>query len=269
MTLNQFIKQTLAHVMRDGFTPESIALFADQYRKLASAGAFGRTPRQAIEPYLNAIFKREVTSGRLLERNKGIDTFTYERIKPQFRQLLEDRIRANIDLIVLERNTAIDISTNRFSGWLMSFDGVQQKLPQAKDLPVFKNITKPMQKQKDYEHRRRSIDQGHKMIAAINSVVAEQGGAIAAVWHSHKKTDYYDARPEHTKRDGVVYCYKTSPATVRGLVKKGNEPWVEDLPDPPALLINCTCYFTQIYNVSELAKIAPDRLTDKAKELMK
>jgi hypothetical protein len=55
----------------------------------------------------------------------------------------------------------------------------------------------------------------------------------------------------------------------KGLVKKGSNPYFEDLPDPPAFLINCTCWTKNIYSLSALHRIAPDLLTTKAKELLK
>jgi len=269
MTINEFIRQSFERVMTEGWTPELIALIAGEYRRLVSVGTFNKTPQQSIEPYLNNLFKKEIESGKLLKRNEGIDRFTLERIKPQFRQLLEDRVKANIQLIKLERSNSIDVSTARFSGWLMSFDGGQEKIPPAKQLPAFQNITKPMLEQKSYEHSRRAIDQGHKMLRAIDSVVAEQGGAIAAVWHAHPPTSFYDARKEHWARDGEIFVYKNSPAMEKGLVKKGSNPYFEDLPDPPAFLINCTCWTKNIYSLSALHRIAPELLTTKAKELLK
>lgn len=266
MTLIQFIRQAFDDVINKGWTPEKIAILANDFHNLAFRIAFSKTPEQIIAPYLRHLYRREIESGKVLQRNKGLGHFTYERIKPEFRRLLEDRIKANIDLITMERPNAVDVATTRFSGWLMSFDGTQEKLPPAKELPAFKNILKPITEQKNYEHSRRAIDQGHKMLRAIDSVIAEQGGAVAGVWHAHPKTSIYDARKEHWARDGKVYIYKNSDLVKQGLVKKGNEPWVEDITDPPAFLINCTCYFSNIYSLSQLAKIAPDRITQKGKD---
>ena len=268
MTINDFIRQSLERVIRGGWTPELVAILASEYRRLVDDSEFNKTPQQAIEPYLNGLFKREIESGKLLKRNVGIDRFTFERIKPQFRQLLENRIKANIQLIKLERSNSIDVSTARFSGWLMSVDGVQEKLPPAKQLPAFQNITRPMREQKSYEHSRRSQDQGHKLIRSIDATIAEQGGAIAAIWHAHQPTAIYDARKEHWARDGKIYLYKNSPAMEKGLVKKGVNGYVEDITDPPALPINCTCYFSNIYSLNKLNRIAPELLTTKAKELL-
>jgi len=268
MNLNQFIRQALDDVIRKGWTPESVAVWASNFRKLALQLAFNKTPEQVVAPYLRYLYKREIESGKVLQRNKGLGHFTYERIKPEFRRLLEDRIRANIDLITMERPNAVDVATARFSGWLMSFDGTQEKLPPAKELPAFKNILKPITEQKSYEHSRRAIDQGHKMLRAIDSVIAEQGGAVAAIWHAHPKTSTYDARKEHWARDGKVYIYKNSDLVEKGLVKKGDEPWVEDITDPPAFLVNCTCFFSNEYSLNGLYRIAPHLLTKKGLELI-
>lgn len=268
MTLKELIKKALYDTSQNGWTPSSIAFWANEFRKLSNLTVFNKSPESVVSPYLNYLFKKEITGSKLIDRNPGIDRYTLERIRPQFRRILEDRIKANINLIALERPASIEVSTARFSGWLMSLDGKQEKLPKADELPIFQNITKPMLEQKSYEHSRRAIDQGHKMLRAIDLTIAEQGGAIAGIWHAHKTTAYFTARPEHWKRDGEIYIFKNSDVAEKGLVKKGHNVWLEDIPDPPALLINCVCYWEFIYSFSDLAKIAPDRITQKGRDLL-
>jgi len=127
---------------------------------------------------------------------------------------------------------------------------------------------KKIEEDREWERRKADIDQGHKMIRAIDLTIAEQGGAIAAIWHAHKTTPYFTARPDHWKRNGEVYVFKNSDVVEKGLVKKGHNPWLEDIPDPPAFLFNCVCYWEFIYSFSALAKIAPDRITQKGRDLL-
>jgi hypothetical protein len=188
-----------------------------------------------------------------------VSLFTVQQIQPEYRSILDDMIRNSINLIKLEREQgSIELSTLRFSQWLSSVPPGQDKIPDFYDLPAVKAITAPIDRQLDYEHRRRAIDQGHKMIANINAVTAMQAGAIAAVWHAHPKTVSYDARPEHWARNEHLYVMRDSWAVKDGLLKKTNAMWLEDIQDPPTVPVNCTCFYSYQYSVTKVLKKYPE-----------
>jgi len=250
--LNAIIKQAIDDIAKNGMTDTAIQYWVSLFKKTALRTAFKHTPASVIEPHLRKLFNKEVTSGKLLKRHGGIAPLKLKSIEPQFRNMLTNRIKANINLIVLERPNSIDVSTARLSGWLMN--GVQQDVP----LPdVYKNITKPISKQLNYEHRRRAIDQGHKMLAAIDETLAVQGGAIVAVWHAHPPTSYYQSRPDHWKRNKEPFVIRDSWAYKDGLLKKGENGFMEDIPEQPAQAINCTCYYEYLYTIAEVKRKYP------------
>lgn len=251
--LNDIIKRAFIDIKANGIKADTIAYWLRLYRQAASGKAFIHTPASVIEPQLRAIFKREVTSGNIIKRHGGIAPLTLKAVQPKFRQLLEDRIKSNIQLIKLERPNSIDVSTARFSRWML--DGLQMDvtLPEA-----YKSIQRPITDQLAYEHRRRAIDQGTKMLAAIDEVLAVQGGAIVAVWHSHPPTAYYQARPEHWALNKKAFVIKGGWAYQKGLLKKGDNGFMEDLPSQPAHEIYCSCYYEHLYTIAEVKRKYPE-----------
>jgi hypothetical protein len=264
--IKRLIKAAFVEVARNGWTPESIARLAGMFRNEALNSAFPQRPEQVVKPYLDSLFKKEIESGKFLKHHKGIQAFTVDRLQPDYRAMLDSMNRASIDLIVLERPNSIDVSTARFSSWLTGIPKGQQVIPDLYDLPAVKAITKPIDNQLSYEHSRRAIDQGHKLLTNINTVTALQGGAIAGVWHAHQKTDIYDARPEHWARNDKIYIMRDSWAHQEGLVKKTNGMWLEDIPDPPSVPVNCTCFWEYQYQIEALAKRYQEALTQKGIE---
>lgn len=259
--LKNFIKNSLARVLRDGWTPELIAQLMSEYEALAQSIVFNYTPRSTLSPMLS-MFQQQVVGDEILKRHLDVGRVSYDMIQPQFRQILNDRIHANIDLIVLDRANSISVSTRRFGDWLVNTQPLQGKVDMK---PIYSNVGKPIEQVK-YEEARRAIDQGHKMIRAIDDTLSVQGGSIAEIWHSHQKTTTYDARPSHTEREGKIYVRRDSVAVRDGLIKKGDNPYYEDVADKPAHLINCTCFVSSVYSLRKLNRVAPDLLTAKGIE---
>ena len=264
--IKRLIKDAFIEVARNGWTPESIARLAGMFRNEALLTAFPQKPEQVVKPYLDALFKKEIESKRFLKHHKGIGSFTVNRLMPDYRAMLDSMNRASIDLIVLERPNSIDVSTARFSSWLMGIPKGHQVIPDLYNLPAVKAITKPIDNQLSYEHSRRAIDQGHKLLTNINTVTALQGGAFAGIWHAHAKTNSYDARPEHWARNENLYIMRDGWAHKEGLVKKTNGMWLEDIPDPPSVPVNCTCFWEYEYQLEGIADKYPEALTQKGRD---
>lgn len=264
--IKKLIKDSFIEVARNGWTPESIARLAGMFRNEALLTAFPQRPEQVVKPYLDSLFRKEIESKKFLKHHKGISSFMVDRLMPDYRAMLDSMNRASIDLIKLERPNSIDVSIARFSSWLTNIPLGQEVIPEFYDLPAVKAITKPITNQLSYEHSRRAIDQGHKLLTNINRVTALQAGAIAGVWHAHAKTESYDARPEHWARNDKIYVMRESWANQNGLVKKTNGMWLEDIPDPPSVPVNCTCFWEYQYQIEALAKRYPEALTKKGIE---
>lgn len=269
LAVRETVQQAQIDINQNGSSVDRLQFWADKLRAVMTGEYFSVSPKKivsrVIEPRLRRIFKDYVERGEVFKRHLGVSRMGVEAIKPYLRQELDSRIRANIDLIVLERDESIKLSALRQSKWLLN--APQGQLPAYEDLKYI--VSPAVNAQKNYEHSRRSIDQGHKLLSAIDSIIAKGEGAIAGKWHSHKKTPTYDARPEHVKLDGNIYVIRNSWAVEQGLVKKGDLDWLENIVQP-AHEINCTCYFTYYYEheLPKLAREKPEVITQKGREYL-
>ena len=156
---------------------------------------------------------------------------------------------AGVDLIKLNRQAAVAKTLQRFSGWVTSVP--KGGAATAKPREVAKQILKPT-KQVRYEARRVAIDQGHKLSAAVASVVALGEGAVAAIWHDRGEHDHgYNARPDHLARSGKTFLVRDSWAMKGGLVKKGSLDYTDSI-EQPAELPYCSCFYEYIVSPARL-----------------
>ena len=221
-------------------------------RKLRFAAVRELPPDNALETQmttaLRAAFNRAISKPAILRKHRGIEWFKVEQIKPQLRDELDKRILASVALIKLNREQAVEKTLQRFSGWATSIPSGGSRVVDKRDTKA--DIGKSMQ-QIRFEERRVAIDQGHKLMAAVNEVIAKQTGAIAAEWRSHGRDDKsYDARPEHLHRDGETFAIRGNWAMERGLMNKG-VGYVDEV-ERPGELPYCRCYYVYLHNLREL-----------------
>jgi hypothetical protein len=152
----------------------------------------------------------------------------------------------------------VGATLRRFVGWMTSIPETDRvKIKRAK---VRETLGKPLASL-PWAERRVMIDQGHKLASSINATIAQGGGAIAARWHSHWRQENYDYREEHKARDGKVYMIRDSWAVKQGLVRKGDNPWSDEITQPAEEPF-CRCTFVYVYYLTQLP---PDCLTDKGR----
>lgn len=206
-------------------------------------------------------YQRLVEEGGLAKFHPGVGRFTVEKLKPAMRSELDRRIMASADLIKLNREQAVAKTLQRFQGWSTSIppNGVSGEKRAVVKANVRKSLTSL-----PFEERRVLIDQGHKLTAAISEIVASDGGAIAVVWRSHWRQAGYDYREDHKERDEQVYLVRDSWAHQRGLVKKGGNPFYDEI-ESFGQLPFCRCYGRWIYNLRDLPK---EMLTKKGEEAL-
>lgn len=203
--------------------------------------------RAILAKTLDAIYKREVNG--IEKRIPGIDRYTLDRVAPNLRAELDKRIFAGVDLIRLNRKTAIEKTLQRFSGWISSIPPAGLAEPQITE--AARDITKSITQLK-FERRRVAIDQGHKLSAAVAHVVAMGNGAIAGIWHDRGERDHgYDARPVHLKRSGSFFLVRDSWAMKEGLIRKGSTQYSDDI-EQPAELPFCSCYYEYVIDPHDL-----------------
>lgn len=255
--LNNAIEDLLDH----GFDSK---VRLDRWLKaLASSASTALVPesklKQQVRSMLDRTFKASTTRGRLLSVHQGISEFTLQQIKPRLRAELDRRIVASADLIRLNRDASISRTLQRFAGWATSIPAGGSNVSSRK--AAKKSIRRGIAAL-PFEERRVIIDQGHKLSASINEIVAVDGGAIAAAWrHVKEGLPAYDARPDHVKRDGKIYLLRDSWARTKGYVKPLTTGFTDQV-SQPAEEVNCRCHWEFFYALRDL----PDgMLTAKGK----
>ena len=246
----EILMQAVRDLTAFGFT--DIERLNTWLRKLRFA-AIGDLPtyrqlESQVADALRAAFNRALSKSAIQRNQRGIQRFRVEQIKPQLRGELDKRILASVNLIKLNRDQAIEKTLQRFQGWATSIPSGGSRVVDKRD--VKEDIGKSMQKIR-FEQRRVAIDQGHKLVAAVNEVIALQTGAIAAEWRSHGKYDKrYDARPEHLARDGHIYAIRGNWAMERGLMNKG-AGYTDEI-ERVGELPYCRCFYVYLHNLREL-----------------
>lgn len=195
-----------------------------------------------------SLFERFVDGVKLPEYVEGIGRFTKAMIKPKLYAELDRRILAAANLIKRNKREAVAQTLRRFEGWSTS-------IPPGGDDTIDRRETKAMlgKELRDYKYQRRFVntDQGHKLVANVAALVAEEAGAIAGIWNSHGAHDpSYAARKEHLARDGKIYLIRGSWAQRDGLVKPVHG-YVDNI-DSPAQLPNCRCWMTYLTSPRKL-----------------
>jgi intein/homing endonuclease len=234
-TFHEVLTAAVRDISENGY--DDIARLDDWLRRLRLAAIADLPSPQEIQSRMQlamqTVFDRTFSKSAALRYHPGIPRFTLERLKPFARAELDKRILASANLIKLNREQAIEKTLQRFSGWATSIPDQGSLVVDKVD--VKEHIAKPIQQIK-YEARRVSIDQGHKLIDAVNDAVAKQSGAIAAKWRSHFKQAGYDARPDHADRDSKIYLIRGSWAHDQGLVKPGPDGYTDQIERPGELV---------------------------------
>lgn len=184
---------------------------------------------QKLQESLGQIFERTTKESKLLKANPGVSRFTLQNIKPKLHAELNRRIVASASLIKLNRDAMISKTLQRFAGWASSVPSGGTEIKQRSE--VKDNVRRGISGL-SFEERRVMIDQGHKLVASINDIVACDGGAIAAEWRHIKLfrgQKYYKPRPEHVARDGKIFLIRDSWADKDGLVKLAGHQYTDQI----------------------------------------
>lgn len=218
---------------------------------------------QMLRDSLRATYTRLIDNGQVVKYHHGIGRFTIDRIKPQLRAELDRRIMAAAGLIKLNREQAVQKTLQRFAGWSTSIPLGGSETIDRVGIKV--DLRKRLAEEKFIE-RRVLIDQGHKLIASINEIIAQDGGAIAGIWHSHWRQPGYNYREDHKERDLKVYALRNNWAFEKGLAKVGPDGYYDKI-TAAAEEPFCRCYVTWLY---ALRSLPTDMLTKKGEaELMR
>lgn len=211
-----------------------------------------------LRDVLTSIYDREVTRGGVKKRVPEVLRYTIDRVAPHLRAELDRRIFAAADLIKINKRQRKAQTLHRFAGWITSVPiggSAETDLRAAAS-----EIAKPVAQVK-FEARRVAIDQGMKLAASVAHVVAQDSGAIAAIWHDRGEQDHsYDARPIHLARSGKLFLVRDSWAMNEGLIKRGG-PYMDEI-EQVAELPFCSCWYEHI---SSPGRLPEDLLTAKGR----
>lgn len=215
------------------------------------------TPDYEVEAALRRHFGREYE--RVINRVSRAERFTLAAINPTLHAEVERRVRMSADLIKINKAERVEKTLSRFRGWTSSIPPGGSRVVDRRE--VASHIAKPTTQQK-FEARRVAIDQGHKLAANVEEIVALHGGAIAGIWHDRGQHDRnYDARKVHLARSGKMFLVRDSWAIKQGLVRRGAGPYMDEI-ERPAELPFCSCKYKYLSSIRDLPE---DWLTEKGK----
>jgi len=253
------LAQAIRDLIQNGYVSQD--RMAEWVLKIALAADKALPTQLSLEKQLTkalqAVYRRSVGPAAL-KHHPGVSRFTLSIIEPSLRPELDRRILAAAELIKINRKQAIEKTLQRFSGWATSIPAGGSKVVDIAE--VKENIKKSLV-QTNYEVRRLNIDQGHKLISAINNQIANQSGAIAMKWRSHWRQAGYDYREDHKERDGKVYAIRGSWAMQQGLINKG-EGYTDEM-STPGEEVFCRCFAVYYTSPSELP---PEMVTEKGRK---
>lgn len=252
------VQKAVADLSEHGYDTEGrLAFWVEELRKAAAALLVPEWKMQEqLRGALGAIYQRLVDRGSVARYHMGIDKFTIDRIKPSLRRELDKRILASANLIKLNRQESIDRTIRRLQGWATSIppsgQGAGSKTETAQDI-------KKAMASLPFAERRVIIDQGHKLTASINEIIASDGGALALTWRSHYRQAGYNYREDHKDRDNHCYAMRGNWALKAGLMKAGPDGYYDEITAVGQEPF-CRCYAIYVYSLSRLPD---DMLTEK------
>ena len=257
----QVVQDAIADLAEHGYDSE--IRLETWVRKLRDAANDFLVPDAQMEDYLRdalgSIYIRLVEKGAIAKYHPGVGRFTIDRLKPRLRRELDKRILASANLIKLSRETAVNDTLRRFQGWATSIPAGGQGPSDKADAKA--GVKKALQSM-PFIQRRVCIDQGTKLTASINNVIAVDGGAIALIWRSNWRQLNYNYRTDHKHRDGHCYAIRGSWALEKGLMKAGHDGYYDDI-TAVASEPFCRCFAVYVYT---LGKLPADMITDKGRD---
>lgn len=249
-TFYEVITAAIADMAQHGYdSQERVELWAARIRAAARAALIPEPKlNNMLERTFKGVYANMVERGRMLKQHQGIARFTLDWVKPRLRAELDRRIMASANLIKLNRVAAIEKTLQRFQGWSTSIPAGGSR---AVDKPEVKADLRKAMAQLPFEERRVLIDQGHKFNAALNNILAVDGGALAMMWHSHWRQPGYNYRKDHKERDQHIYLLRESWAKEKGYIKPGPDGYYDQITQVGEEPF-CRCNATYLYALRDL-----------------
>lgn len=260
----EVVSEAVADIVEHGFdSQERLTKWLAAIRVAASHALIPEHELEAlVRKSLSRVFRTASSTLVLQRKHVGIPAFKLEQIRYGLHAELKRRIHVSVDLIKLNRSAAVEQALQRFVGWTSSVPSGGSEITSRRQTgeKVRRSIAGL-----PFRERLVIIDQGHKLVAAVNDIVAQDGGAIAMKWHHIHPGPHYQSRPEHLARNGKVFLIRDSWAHKDGLVKLAPNGKYLDQIDQPGQKIFCSCSGVYIYAVSSLP---PDMWTAKGRAMV-
>lgn len=258
----RIVTEAINDILEHGFDSEQ--RITDWVARLSRAARESLVPTEILDRHLQqlltAVFARSVKREKLVRVHNGVSEFTLQQVQPRLRAELDRRIRASANLIKLNREEAISNTMRRFAGWATSVPAGGTEV--AKHQQVREEVRRGIAGL-PYRERFVITDQGHKLTAAVNQIVAEDGGAIAFIWHHvDEGPPAYDSRPNHVARAGKIFVLRDNWALKAGLMKLAGRQYYDQI-TAAAEEPNCRCWVEALYTLRDLES---DMLTEKGRE---
>lgn len=249
-TFYQTVSEAIREFEEHGFdSVERLQYWTERIRKAAIESL---TPESVLNDTLTrtlgGIYKKLVDDGQILKAHQDVGRFTVDRLKPKLRSELDRRLMVSRSLIKLNREAMVEKTVQRFAGWASSVPAGGSRSVDVKETKD--NLRKALTSL-PFEERRCATDQGHKFTAALNEIIAVDGGAIAMKWHSKWRQPGYNYRKDHKERDQQIYLLRTSWAKEEGLVKPGPAGYYDDI-TKVGEEVSCSCQAQWLYNLRDI-----------------
>ncbi|WP_186215918.1 hypothetical protein [Burkholderia gladioli] len=232
--------------------------------RIRSAAVASMTPESVLNETLTrtlqGVYKKMIDGGQIIRTHSGVSRFTVDRLKPQLRAELDRRMMVSRSLIKLNREQMVEKTVQRFAGWASSIPAGGSRAIEVKE--VKENLRKALTSL-PFEERRVHIDQTAKFTAALNEIVAVDGGAIAVQWNIRHSAGYHN-RPYHKEREGKIYLLRSSWAKDKGLVKPGPAGYYDDVTSFGEEVF-CSCFGRWLYSLRDLP---PEMLTQAGEKAL-
>lgn len=250
-------------MLENGFdSAERVSMWMDRLK--AAAQRTLKAPyemERLLREGLMQTYRRYIDEGQILRYNFGVSRFTLDKVRPQLRAELDRRIMASASLIKLNRTKMLENTLSRFQGWATSIPLGGSDVAKRKQVKL--EIKRPLASA-PFEERRVLIDQGHKLMSSLNSILATDAGAIAAIWHSHWKELNYNYRLNHKARDQNVYTVPGNWAIKEGIMRAGKAGYTNEITQPAEEPF-CRCFYQYIYSIDRLPD---DMITGKGRKML-
>jgi hypothetical protein len=249
----EVLTAAIAEMVEFGFdSAERVTYWAERLRVAMEREHLApRISEAMLTAALRKVYKRLITDRGVIRMQPEMARFTLERVAPQLRAELDRRIMAAANLIKLNREEMIGKTLRRFSGWATSIPAGGSDLVERRAVKA--DIKRGIAGLK-FQERRVLIDQGHKLTSALSDIAATEGGAIAAIWHSHWRQPNYNYRPEHKEHDvlkGGIFVVRGNWALERGLMKLAGRQYTDEI-ERPGELVYCRCFYEYLFNLRDL-----------------